>query len=529
MAVAEDISPVGLQLADSGIVAAAQSNVAAVDVTFASAPKAVSEILLDDALRPKSWRLLSADPNAVIPTVVQVEALDSLTFRLSLSKALSYPATYLVEAAPTIETEANEVPIICRCVFFDTTFAYVAPRDAVQGQSGDLANPQTSRDGGFGVGLGTYQINDRGDLALEGRVAGVRKRILRRAMTALGGFYHLPNYGFGQGIKEPLRPSALRSIAIEAKRQVELEPEVRRASVSMRQVPEAPNVVVMVIRAVLSNGLEVEVVENIPRGPSTVPEQGAPTIVLPGPPPSPPIGDPSTILAAADQLFWCRDDLGVVTPGSTVSDWADSSLGSWPLPMVQGTPSERPTHFASGGLNGDGYVRFTRVSSIAGTQLQDNVAPPHAPASVQPFFWVVGRFHVAPVATSFAVAFGTSVRQMALYSPGATFNAILQTSTGFAIVPGPAADTNWHLFMFWWDGSNLRLSVDNGTPAVSALGGVVDWSGASFTALLSGSSNTNQNTANFDLAECIATHAQPSAAAQTNMLAYLNNRYAQGW
>lgn len=123
----------------------------------------------------------------------------------------------------------------------------------------DIANPHLIRDAGIvdPPPLGTYQINDRGDLALENRLQGVRKRIMRRIATMPGGFFHLPGYGLAQRLKGLTRPALVKALAAEAQSQVEREPEVTRAAVRVVQLRTAPNVLVVSVKARTILGLDV--------------------------------------------------------------------------------------------------------------------------------------------------------------------------------------------------------------------------------------------------------------------------------
>ena len=131
----------------------------------------------------------------------------------------------------------------------------------------DIANPQLLRDAprhdGDLVPLGRYQVNDRGDFALDDRLSGLRKRVLRRLTTPRGGFYHLPEYGLAQEVKGPIRPSVLRDLAADARSQVESEPGVVRASVAVQQLRAAPNILVITALVQATGGLELSVSQRI--------------------------------------------------------------------------------------------------------------------------------------------------------------------------------------------------------------------------------------------------------------------------
>jgi hypothetical protein len=135
----------------------------------------------------------------------------------------------------------------------------------------DIANPFLVRDAGIHdpPPLGQYQINDRGDVALDDRIQGLRKRILRRLSTFRGGFFHLPEYGAARGIKDPFLVGTLTALAAEIRMQVQREPEVLRAQVSMEQSPNSPFVLIVTVRARTIRGLDVSASQTLDLRPTS--------------------------------------------------------------------------------------------------------------------------------------------------------------------------------------------------------------------------------------------------------------------
>jgi hypothetical protein len=123
----------------------------------------------------------------------------------------------------------------------------------------DIANPFLIRDAGIHdpPPLGQYQINDRGDVALDDRIQGLRKRILRRLSTFRGGFFHLPEYGAARSIKDPFQVGTLTALAAEIRTQIQREPEVLRAQVALEQSPDSPFVLIVTVNARTIRGLDV--------------------------------------------------------------------------------------------------------------------------------------------------------------------------------------------------------------------------------------------------------------------------------
>jgi hypothetical protein len=103
----------------------------------------------------------------------------------------------------------------------------------------DIANPQTlsgALDPVRGIDLatlGSIPTDDTGDYAFDEGLTYLKKRVYRRLVSKLGGFYHLPTYGLGipQRLKQLARTEVLRDLQDEATQQIQQEPDVAEASV----------------------------------------------------------------------------------------------------------------------------------------------------------------------------------------------------------------------------------------------------------------------------------------------------------
>lgn len=100
---------------------------------------------------------------------------------------------------------------------------------------------------------GTWRVTAAGDIAIQGSAASLRKRILRRVLTEVNAFAHLVGYGTDLQIKSLLRTTELQRLANAIPEQIRLEPDVREASCTVRQITSQPDgsfleVVVNVIR-----------------------------------------------------------------------------------------------------------------------------------------------------------------------------------------------------------------------------------------------------------------------------------------
>ena len=115
-------------------------------------------------------------------------------------------------------------------------------------QRWDLRNPQAPADAPEGAALGTFVIDDDGDLGVETRRKYLRKRIFRRLTTRKGSIVLEPTYGLdyeAQGLQTPAR---LRRLQQDAEMQIRQEPGVTRVRASVAQHPMAPGIVVITLR-----------------------------------------------------------------------------------------------------------------------------------------------------------------------------------------------------------------------------------------------------------------------------------------
>lgn len=225
-----------------------------------------------DLTNPALWLVLPLGLGAPQTVVSAIELIPTFKTRLIVAPGLTPGEAYglgFIKSEPEWRIDCREIAIVGPPpppVDLPTPPVGLLPKD----QPFDIANPQLVRDAGVidPPPLGQYQINDRGDFALDSHLQSLRGRILRRAQTLRGGFFHLPDYGFARGIKEPIRPTDLVALAADAKIQVEREPEVIRATVNMQQLRNAPGVVVQTIRARTIGGLDITANQTLDLRPS---------------------------------------------------------------------------------------------------------------------------------------------------------------------------------------------------------------------------------------------------------------------
>lgn len=244
--------PVGAMPFGSGsllaVVGARQHALNSVDVTFLVPPRAGNPGDVRDATNPANWTLTPVDPPTSVNRLVQfVERIDELTMRVYFDGPLASFVTYEITASSSITDPAGAPLGGCDSAIFATFGAPRAEVATAQEATIDLANPFVPSDAPSPDSpLGTFQVADTGDFANDRDRQNLRKRVLRRATTREGGFFHMPTYGFAPKLKGLARTGLLRTIQNNANAQIRLEPDVKDVQVTVSFV--ANNIVRMVIR-----------------------------------------------------------------------------------------------------------------------------------------------------------------------------------------------------------------------------------------------------------------------------------------
>lgn len=207
---------------------------------------AISPALPNDPLNIRSWRLsLHPGETGAVPLVQYVQKVSEhvvvVYFDAPMTQNTLYDFVY-VSAADPIFLMRILTPAQVR-----------AAQGFIDPNRYDLANPNLLADAnGNVIALGTLQVTEAGDFAIETGAKYLRKRLLRRLTTAARSFLFLPSYGLAIPSKRILRPSELQRFRIEALRQVKAEPDVRAAFVSVTQ-PD-PGVLEIFVRVTMKNG-----------------------------------------------------------------------------------------------------------------------------------------------------------------------------------------------------------------------------------------------------------------------------------
>ena len=187
-----------------------------------------------DALNPATWTIQRLDTfdflhvvqvTQVSPTVYTLMTLEefgpaSVEHRVS-STTLLDAAGFLLGAP----RQADFLGILDEDK--DSISSALAKRRVA---SRDFANPQTANLDSIG---GTLILDGAGDYDTVTGADLVRKLITRRLMTTPGDFFHLPNYGLGLRMKEPLPTGDLVKLKQQIEQQVSQEPEVEAVQASL--------------------------------------------------------------------------------------------------------------------------------------------------------------------------------------------------------------------------------------------------------------------------------------------------------
>jgi hypothetical protein len=122
------------------------------------------------------------------------------------------------------------------------------PLERQPAEQWDIRNPQTAADAPQGAALGTFVIDDDGDLGVESRRRYLRKRIFRRLLTKKGANVLEPDYGLDYEAKGLQTPARLRRLQQDAETQLRREPNVTGVRVAVGQDAFEPGIVVLTVR-----------------------------------------------------------------------------------------------------------------------------------------------------------------------------------------------------------------------------------------------------------------------------------------
>jgi hypothetical protein len=231
-------------------------------VTLSSAPQNEDPFKSGDVLNPQTWtvqQLVSLD----FFTIIAVRCHDALLneFEIQTLEPLDnhliqhqVKSLTLRSAGGVLVTAPHEADFAGLVEEIDP----VAKTEQRRFPTRDLANPPTPAESGEGGIGGTLRIDSDGDYATVAGVELVKKLVLRRLFTKRGGFFHLPNYGFGLGIKEPVLGGDVITLKADLERAMKLEPDVDRALATVQT--DRRGILTLLLRFTLAGtGQEIKV------------------------------------------------------------------------------------------------------------------------------------------------------------------------------------------------------------------------------------------------------------------------------
>lgn len=193
-----------------------------------------SFFLPGDALNPATWTVQRLDTSEFLH-VVGVEQTGTYEYTLlCLEEFGEVSVTHRVATATLLDTSGALINTPRQADFAGILDKAKSSTAEVLGQrrvaSRDFANAQVPM---AAYEAGTLQVDGSGDYVLESGPSLVRKLILRRLMSAPGDFFHLPTYGLGLRVKEPVPAADLGRLKASIEAQVAREPEVETARATL--------------------------------------------------------------------------------------------------------------------------------------------------------------------------------------------------------------------------------------------------------------------------------------------------------
>lgn len=228
-----------------------------------------------DALNPRTWKIQNLATGQQW-TLMAVREVSEKVFEILTFEILPKHFTELELSTGTL-VDRDRVPLPSLEFLFNG--CYLADNNTAQQQAvaagylqQDLQNqlvPQTGiTTSGPSVGAieqyeemvgGTLKLNSNGDYVNQSGTDLIKKLILRRMIARPGDFFHLPNYGMGLRVKEPLPVNDLRKLAAAIEAQVKLEPEVQACKANLSYSASAAVLNVILKVQLLPNGQTVQI------------------------------------------------------------------------------------------------------------------------------------------------------------------------------------------------------------------------------------------------------------------------------
>jgi hypothetical protein len=231
-----------------------------------------SVVLTGDSMNPSTWQLNRLDTGETLK-IVSVTVLSPTQVLLHTLFPLPI-STVQLEVSSTTLLDANGNPADPSALCYGTTEgAYATPQQsAITATTApqDLLNRQfpaplnqtsplgTSAYGTPGSLSGTLVIAG-GDYANQSGLDLLRKLIIRRLTATPGDFAHIPQYGVGLKVKQPLPVGDLVKLQASIKQQIMQEPDVETVAATVTQSSNVLTVQVSVTVMATGSKLDVSV------------------------------------------------------------------------------------------------------------------------------------------------------------------------------------------------------------------------------------------------------------------------------
>lgn len=131
--------------------------------------------------------------------------------------------------------------------------------------SRDIANVPPPN-GQATLGSGTLSISSGGDYVADEGTVLLKKLITRRLVTRRGEFFHLPSYGAGIALKEPIPGGGVVALKATIEQQVRLEPDVQDVQATVSFQPSTGLLSISLAVLQRSTGQTVQIGLNMAQG-----------------------------------------------------------------------------------------------------------------------------------------------------------------------------------------------------------------------------------------------------------------------
>ncbi len=233
-------------------------------VVLTKPPQMVSEFVVGDVRAIGSWMIERVDTGETL-RVSQIDPFDApLSWVVTTIDQFQPTTTTMRITAVGLKDAGGSLVQLPRTADFAgvTEFNISTPTQIAASRgvvTRDLANRPAPTGGNETNTSGTLQIIG-GDYALVSGAEMVKKLIIRRLTATPGDFFHLPNYGCGLRVKEPLPGGSFARLKASIQRELLLEPDVATVSV---QLTQTENSLTVLVKATMSGtGQQVDVSVN---------------------------------------------------------------------------------------------------------------------------------------------------------------------------------------------------------------------------------------------------------------------------